>query len=55
MNRIRYVFFVFLIAASLAMTGCDFFGSDGGGGGDDGGDSGDGRASISLRIDIPYT
>ena len=54
MPRINSFFLVLLIAATLALGGCDLFNSDGGGGGDDGGDSGDGRAVVHLHTNAPY-
>jgi len=43
-----------LLVATLALGGCDLFGSDGGGGGTDGGGDGDSRASITWTTDAPH-
>jgi hypothetical protein len=54
MQRTTRVILILLTAATLALGGCDLFGSDGGGGGTDGNDSGDGQASVVLSVDAAY-
>jgi len=54
MQRITHTLWMLLVVVTLALGGCDLFGSDGGGGGTDGGDDGGGRASIAWTIDASY-